>query len=69
MTLWSLDRVSFRLIVLEANTRKTAGLETIIEKVPLLTPLSKDQRNRMVDALEEVRSRPTITTTTTSRPL
>ena len=34
MTLWSLDRVSFRLIVLEANTRKTAGLETIIEKVP-----------------------------------
>lgn len=32
MTLWSLDRVSFRLIVLEANARKTAGLETIIEK-------------------------------------
>tara|TARA_B100000795_G_C22481967_1_gene316975 strand:+ start:339 stop:485 length:147 start_codon:yes stop_codon:yes gene_type:complete len=41
VTLWSLDRVSFRLIVLEANTRKTAGLETIIEKVPLLTPPSK----------------------------
>jgi cAMP-dependent protein kinase regulator len=43
VTLWSLDRVSFRLIVLEANTRKTAGLETIIEKVPLSTPRSKAQ--------------------------
>lgn len=41
MTLWSLDRVSFRLIVLEANTRKTAGLETIIEKVPPWTLPSK----------------------------
>ena len=58
VTLWSLDRVSFRLIVLEANTRKTAGFETIIEKVQLLEPLSKDQRNRMVDALEEVGYQP-----------
>ena len=41
MTLWSLDRVSFRLIVLEANARKTAGLETIIEKAPLLTHPSR----------------------------
>jgi hypothetical protein len=41
VTLWSLDRVSFRLIVLEANARKTAGLETIIEKAPLLTHLSR----------------------------
>ena len=41
MTLWSLDRVSFRLIVLEANARKTASLETIIEKAPLLTHPSR----------------------------
>ena len=28
--------------------------ETFLEKVQLLAPLSKDQRNKMVDALEEV---------------
>ena len=54
VTLWSLDRVSFRLIVLEANTKKASQFESYLEKVQLLEPLSKDQRNRMVDALEEV---------------
>ena len=52
--LWSLDRVSFRMIVLEANTKKAASYESFLEKVQLLAPLDKDQRNRMVDALEEV---------------
>jgi len=52
--LWSLDRVSFRQIVLEANTKKASMYESFLEKVTLLAPLSKDQRNRMVDALEEV---------------
>lgn len=54
VVLWSLDRVSFRTIVLEANTKKAASYESFLEKVPLLAPLDKDQRNRMVDALEEV---------------
>ena len=54
VTLWSLDRVSFRLIVLEANTKKASQFESYLEKVQLLEPLTKDQRNRMVDALEEV---------------
>ena len=54
VTLWSLDRVSFRLIVLEANTKKASQFESYLEKIQLLEPLSKDQRNRMVDALEEV---------------
>ena len=52
--LWSLDRVSFRMIVLEANTKKATLYENFLEKVALLSPLDKDQRNRMVDALEEV---------------
>jgi len=52
--LWSLDRVSFRMIVLEANTKKAASYESFLEKVQLLAPLDKNQRNRMVDALEEV---------------
>ena len=51
--LWSLDRVSFRMVVLEANTKKASMYESFLEKVTLLAPLSKDQRNRMVDALEE----------------
>ena len=47
--LWSLDRVSFRMIVLEANTKKTSMYEQFLEKVQLLSPLSRDQRNKMVD--------------------
>ena len=33
--LWSLDRVSFRSIVLEANTAKASLYETFLEKVAL----------------------------------
>ena len=54
VVLWSLDRMSFRMIVLEANTKKASMYESFLEKVQLLQPLDKDQRNRMVDALEEV---------------
>ena len=59
--LWSLDRVSFRMIVLEANTKKASMYENFLEKVQVLSPLDKDQRNRMVDALEEVSCAPTET--------
>ena len=52
--LWSLDRVTFRSIVIEANTRNASMYEAFLEKVALLSPLTKEQRNRMVDALEEV---------------
>ena len=52
--LWSLDRVTFRSIVIEANTRNAKMYEAFLEKVALLSPLTKEQRNRMVDALEEV---------------
>ena len=61
VVLWSLDRVSFRMIVLEANTKKATMYENFLEKVSLLAPLDKDQRNRMVDALEEVSCAPTET--------
>ena len=56
--LWSLDRVSFRSIVLQANTEKASMYESFLEKVQLLEPLTRDQRNRMVDALEEVTYKP-----------
>jgi CRP-like cAMP-binding protein len=52
--LWSLDRTSFRRVLLQENSRKARLYETFLEKVPLLEPLSKEQRNRMVDALEGV---------------
>ena len=39
VVLWSLDRVSFRMIVLEANTKKASMYETFLEKVQLLEPL------------------------------
>ena len=40
------------MIVLEANTKKASMYEQFLEKVQLLEPLTKDQRNKMVDALE-----------------
>jgi len=58
VVLWSLDRVSFRGIVLESNTKKASMYEAFLEKVQLLEPLTKDQRNRMVDVLEEVAFNP-----------
>ena len=36
------------------NTKRASMYEQFLEKVQLLEPLSKDQRNKMVDALEEV---------------
>jgi len=56
--LWSLDRVSFRSIVLEANTRKAAMYEAFLGKVQFLEPLTREQRSRMVDVLEEVEYAP-----------
>jgi len=50
--LWSLDRASFRRVLLEENARKAKLYDEFLENVPLLTPLSKTQRNRMVDALD-----------------
>jgi len=52
--LWSIDRASFRRVLLEENARKASLYEEFLEAVPLLRPLSKAQRNRMVDALEPV---------------
>eukprot|EP00308_Calcidiscus_leptoporus_P008285 CAMPEP_0119357114 /NCGR_PEP_ID=MMETSP1334-20130426/5566_1 /TAXON_ID=127549 /ORGANISM="Calcidiscus leptoporus, Strain RCC1130" /LENGTH=889 /DNA_ID=CAMNT_0007371295 /DNA_START=176 /DNA_END=2845 /DNA_ORIENTATION=+ len=54
VVLWSLDRVSFRSIVLEANTKKATMYDSFLSNVQLLEPLTKNQRSRMVDALEEV---------------
>ena len=52
--LWSLDRQTFRMIVLEANTEKTRLYEAFLSNVALLAPLTPHQKHRVIDALEEV---------------
>ena len=41
-------------IHVHVHVRQASMYESFLEKVTLLAPLDKDQRNRMVDALEEV---------------
>ena len=52
--LWALVRAAFRLILLEANTKKMTMYEGFLANVSLLESLTKGQRARVIDALEEV---------------
>jgi len=52
--LWALDRTSFRMILLEANTKKVQMYEGFLANVQMIASFSKAQRARIIDALEEV---------------
>jgi len=56
--LWALDRASFRMILLEANTKKVQMYEGFLANVQMLEALTKAQRARIIDALEEVSYKP-----------
>lgn len=52
--LWELDRESFRSILLESNAAKTKIHDDFLQRVDLLAQLSRAQRSRILDALDEV---------------
>eukprot|EP00053_Salpingoeca_punica_P010068 m.90606 g.90606 ORF g.90606 m.90606 type:complete len:345 (+) comp15272_c0_seq2:409-1443(+) len=52
--LWALDRRVFRQVLLKHAMEKRALYESFLESIPVLTYLTKNERSRLVDALEPV---------------
>ncbi|TFK55833.1 camp-dependent protein kinase regulatory subunit [Heliocybe sulcata] len=50
--LWSLDRITFRTIILKAAHRRRTMYEQFLLSAPLLTSLSAEERSRVADALQ-----------------
>ncbi|KAJ9125462.1 hypothetical protein QFC22_000423 [Naganishia vaughanmartiniae] len=51
-TLWALDRISFRTILLDHTSRKRRMYETFLATVPILASLEPYERAKIADALE-----------------
>jgi cAMP-dependent protein kinase regulator len=49
--LWSLDRITFRTIILKAAHRKRTMYEGFLSSAPLLTSLEPEERSKIADAL------------------
>ncbi|EPQ59347.1 protein kinase A regulatory subunit [Gloeophyllum trabeum ATCC 11539] len=49
--LWSLDRITFRTIILKAAHRRRTMYEQFLSTVPLLSSLSAEERSKIADAL------------------
>lgn len=49
--LWSLDRITFRTIILKAAHRRRTMYEGFLSSVPLLTSLEPEERSKIADAL------------------
>ncbi|KAF8639818.1 hypothetical protein AX17_001075 [Amanita inopinata Kibby_2008] len=50
-TLWSLDRITFRTIILSVAHRRRTMYEQFLSTVTLLTPLDGQERSKIADAL------------------
>lgn len=53
-TLWALDRITFRTILMENTSQKRKMYESFLEEVPLLKSLESYERHKIADALESV---------------
>lgn len=51
-TLWALDRVTFRRILMESTFARRRMYENFLEEVPLLASLTPYERSKIADALE-----------------
>ncbi|KAI0134150.1 cyclic nucleotide-binding-like protein [Xylariales sp. AK1849] len=51
-TLWALDRVTFRRILMESTFARRRMYESFLEEVPLLSSLTSYERSKIADALE-----------------
>ncbi|EGG05042.1 uncharacterized protein MELLADRAFT_75083 [Melampsora larici-populina 98AG31] len=52
-TLWALDRVTFRSILMEHTSRKRKMYESFLSTVPILASLTAGERSKIADSLEE----------------
>lgn len=51
-TLWALDRVTFRRILMESTFARRRMYESFLEEVPILSTLTPYERSKIADALE-----------------
>jgi cAMP-dependent protein kinase regulator len=51
-TLWALDRVTFRRILMESTFARRRMYESFLEEVPILSSLTPYERSKIADALE-----------------
>jgi cAMP-dependent protein kinase regulator len=51
-TLWALDRLTFRRILMDSAFQRRRMYENFLDSVPLLAPLSSYDRSKIADALE-----------------
>lgn len=51
-TLWALDRITFRRILMDSTFQRRRLYEGFLEEVPLLSTLTKYERSKIADALE-----------------
>jgi len=52
VTLWAIDRITYRKILMGATIKKRKMYESFLEKVPILVPLNHWERLTVADALE-----------------
>jgi cAMP-dependent protein kinase regulator len=51
-TLWALDRITFRRILMDSTFQRRRLYESFLEEVPLLASLTKYERSKIADALD-----------------
>lgn len=51
-TLWALDRITFRRILMDSTFQRRRLYESFLEEVPLLSTLTRYERSKIADALE-----------------
>ena len=51
-TLWALDRITFRRILMDSTFQRRRLYEGFLEEVPLLSTLTRYERSKIADALE-----------------
>ena len=51
-TLWALDRITFRRILMDSTFQRRRLYESFLEEVPLLSTLTSYERSKIADALE-----------------
>jgi cAMP-dependent protein kinase regulator len=51
-TLWALDRITFRRILMDSTFQRRRLYESFLEEVPLLSTLDRYERSKVADALE-----------------
>ncbi|CAK7234037.1 hypothetical protein SBRCBS47491_008815 [Sporothrix bragantina] len=60
-TLWALDRLTFRRILMESTFARRRMYESFLEEVPLLATLTPYERSKIADALETQKFAPGAT--------